>query len=161
VAEPVAAAAEIAPAIEPEPAVAPVAAMTALVLLPETAVHASLWSAAEIVSRATRAPGAASLDLAPVLHEFPPVIGESAHPTPVVPLAVPVAAVLSGTAAPDAAAVSQPDPAASVAPPSPYGVPGFMAAAKLRSESIQWAVFGGTAGFLGVIWVAIWLMTGK
>jgi serine/threonine-protein kinase len=159
--EPVAAVAEIAPAIEPEPAAAPVAAMTALVLLPEIAVHASLWSAAEIVSRATRAPGAPSLDLVPVLHESPPVAGETVNPTPVVPVAAPVVAFLPETAAPNAAAASHTDPAESVATPSPYAVPGFMAAAKGRSESIQWAVFGGTAGFLGVIWVAIWLMTGK
>jgi hypothetical protein len=25
----------------------------------------------------------------------------------------------------------------------------------------QWAVFGGTAAFLGIIWVAIWLTVGK
>jgi hypothetical protein len=28
-------------------------------------------------------------------------------------------------------------------------------------DSLQWAVFGGTAAFLGVIWAAIWLATGK
>ena len=128
--EPLAAAADLAPVVEPEP-----------VLLPETAVHASLWTAAEVVSLAAQS------DLAPVFAESPPVPVEAAHPTPAVPVAAPVAAVLSQTAAPDAL--------------SPYGVPGFLAAAKARSESMQWAVFGGTAGFLGVIWVAIWLMTSK
>jgi len=128
--EPLAAAADLAPVVEPEP-----------VLLPETAVHASLWTAAEVVSLAAQS------DLAPVFAESPPVPVEAAHPTPAVPDAAPVAAVLSQTAAPDAL--------------SPYGVPGFLAAAKARSESMQWAVFGGTAGFLGVIWVAIWLMTSK
>ena len=128
--EPLAAAADLAPVVEPEP-----------VLLPETAVHASLWTAAEVVSLAAQS------DLAPVFAESPPVPVEAAHPTPAVPDAAPVAAVLSQTAAPE--------------PLSPYGVPGFLAATKVRSESMQWAVFGGTAGFLGVIWVAIWLMTGK
>jgi hypothetical protein len=28
-------------------------------------------------------------------------------------------------------------------------------------DALQWAVFGGTAAFLGVIWVAIWFATGK
>jgi hypothetical protein len=28
-------------------------------------------------------------------------------------------------------------------------------------DSVQWAVFGGTAAFLGVIWVAIWFAVGK
>jgi hypothetical protein len=27
--------------------------------------------------------------------------------------------------------------------------------------SMQWAFFGGTAAFLGVIWVAIWVAVGK
>jgi hypothetical protein len=26
---------------------------------------------------------------------------------------------------------------------------------------VQWAVFGGTAAFLGVIWAAIWLAVGR
>jgi hypothetical protein len=28
-------------------------------------------------------------------------------------------------------------------------------------DPVQWAVFGGTAAFLGVIWVAIWFAAGK
>jgi hypothetical protein len=28
-------------------------------------------------------------------------------------------------------------------------------------DTVQWAVFGGTAAFLGVIWAAIWLAVGK
>jgi hypothetical protein len=120
--------------------------MPAPVLLPETAVHASLWTAAEIVSLAAQS------GLAPVFAESSPVPVETVHPAPVVP----VAAVFSETAG-----VSQPVPAASEPTLLPNAVPGFLAAAKARSESMQWAVFGGTAGFLGVIWVAIWLMTGK
>ena len=51
-----------------------------------------------------------------------------------------------------------------IAPPvpglSPYAMPAFIARARRGSESVQWAIFGGTAGFLGVVWVAIWLSTG-
>jgi hypothetical protein len=136
--------------------------MPALVLLPETAVHASLWTAAEIVSRAAQgSPAAPPLDLPPVLAESQPVPVETAQPTPAVPVAAAVAAILSETTEPIAEAVIQPAEAESEPTLSPFGVPKFLTAARERSESIQWAVFGGTAGFLGVIWVAIWLMTGK
>jgi hypothetical protein len=146
---------------QPEAQLAPAAAvMPAPVLLPETAVHASLWTAAEVVSRAARAPGAPSFDLPPVFATSP-VTGETAHPTPVVPAAAAVVAALSETTAPDAASVDQPAPAASVETLSPYSVPAFLVSARARSESTQWAVFGGTAAFLGVIWTAIWFITGK
>jgi eukaryotic-like serine/threonine-protein kinase len=123
-------------------------AMPPPVLLPETAVHASLWTAAEVVSRAAQSSGAPSL---------------AAPPTPPapVPVATPAVAALSGTVAPEVAPVSQPTPAATNPALSPYGVPEFLAAAKTQSESVQWAFFGGTAAFLGVIWTAIWLFTGK
>jgi len=57
--------------------------------------------------------------------------------------------------------VIQPDPAAPVSTPTPYDAAGFLAAAKAKSESLQWAVLGGTAAFLGIIWVTIWLVAGK
>lgn len=180
--EPVAAAAEIAAAIEQEPVAEPViaeatpepvaaaaiepeppaaATMPLPILLPEIAAHASLWTAAEVVSHAAWAPGAPSFDLPPVFAEFPPVPCETTQPTPAEPVAAAVVAVLSETTAPNAADVSQPAPAASEPTLSPYSVPRFLAAARVQSESIQWAVFGGTAAFLGVIWTAIWLITGK
>ncbi len=28
-------------------------------------------------------------------------------------------------------------------------------------DSVQWAFFGGTAAFLGIVWVAIWFAVGK
>ena len=40
-------------------------------------------------------------------------------------------------------------------------VPPFMTTLRNAPNSLQWAVFGGTAAFLGVIWVAIWFAVGK
>jgi hypothetical protein len=28
-------------------------------------------------------------------------------------------------------------------------------------DSVQWAFFGGTAAFLGIVWAAIWFAVGK
>jgi hypothetical protein len=39
--------------------------------------------------------------------------------------------------------------------------PKFMTNLRNAPDSLQWAVFGGTAAFLGVIWVAIWFAVGK
>jgi len=143
--EPVAAvvAVEPAPVLEPVPAAEPVAVEegektgqeACAPLLAETAVHANLWTAAEIVSRA------AASDVQP--SSAPAMVAE---PQAAIPLFVPL---------------SQPGPAAPVSTTTLYDAPGFLAAAKTKSESIQWAVFGGTAAFLGAVWVTIWLVTGK
>ena len=39
--------------------------------------------------------------------------------------------------------------------------PAFMIELRHAPDPVQWAVFGGTAAFLGVIWVAIWFAAGK
>ena len=40
-------------------------------------------------------------------------------------------------------------------------MPAFMVNLRKAPDHLQWAVFGGTAAFLGVIWVAIWFAVGK
>jgi hypothetical protein len=68
-----------------------------------------------------------------------------------VELAAPAATVAPPMMAPVAAARQAADPAS---------MPGFIAT-RPAPDSLQWFVFGGTAAFLGVIWVAIWLVVGK
>jgi hypothetical protein len=55
------------------------------------------------------------------------------------------------------APIPAPQPEPVVVPP----VPPFMTTLRNAPNSLQWAVFGGTAAFLGVIWVAIWFAVGK
>jgi hypothetical protein len=40
-------------------------------------------------------------------------------------------------------------------------MPPLMTRLRRAPDHLQWAVFGGAAAFLGVIWVAIWLAVGK
>ena len=69
---------------------------------------------------------------------------------PVAPAPLPLAAL-----PPEPVPVPQPEPV--VVEP----VPAFMTTLRNAPNSLQWAVFGGTAAFLGVIWVAIWFAVGK
>jgi hypothetical protein len=69
---------------------------------------------------------------------------------PVAPVPLPLAAI-----PPAPAPAPEPEPVA-VEP-----MPPFMTTLRNAPNSLQWAVFGGTAAFLGVIWVAIWFAVGK
>ena len=69
---------------------------------------------------------------------------------PVAPAPLPLAAI-----PPVPAPVPEPEPV--VVEP----MPPFMTTLRNAPNSLQWAVFGGTAAFLGVIWVAIWFAVGK
>jgi hypothetical protein len=40
-------------------------------------------------------------------------------------------------------------------------MPAFMTTLRNAPGATQWAVFGGTAAFLGVIWAVIWFAVGK
>jgi hypothetical protein len=74
-----------------------------------------------------------------------------AAPAPVAPLALPLAAL-------------PPSPAPVPLAPAPVvksSFPALMTDLHHAPDSVQWAIFGGTAAFLGVIWVAIWLAVGK
>ena len=100
---------------------------------PPDALQNNLWAAAAMVAEA------ASTHVAPV---------PAPAPAPL-PLAAP---------APDPLPVPQPAPAPA---PEAGPLPVFMTTLRRVPDSLQWAVFGGTAAFLGVIWVAIWFATGK
>ena len=144
-------------AADPPPAPAPAAAPEpAPALLPETVVHASLWAAAEIVARAVAAPDLADSD-AGVGFAPPHLVPIETAPGVSGPAVAPAGPVASPTVVP----IIRPGPVAPVATPSPYDAARFLAAAGAKSQSIQWAVLGGTAAFLGVVWVTIWLVTGK
>ena len=74
-------------------------------------------------------------------------------PSPVVqPLARPEPAT------PVATAFTAPMPALA---PQPDFIAAVKADVRNPPDAMQWFVFGGTAAFLGVIWVAIWLVAGK
>jgi len=121
-------------------------------LLPETAVHAAPWDAADIVARAAATSDSAHTEtpsMSPQQHLWGPVVAGPLSPAP------PIAPV------PTQLPTIQPGPAAPAAMTSPYDAARFLTAARAKSDSIQWAVLGGTAAFLGVIWVTIWLVTGK
>jgi nicotinate-nucleotide--dimethylbenzimidazole phosphoribosyltransferase len=159
-----AAAAGPPPAPRPlHPVIAPVLPQPepASVLLPATAVQTSLWDAAGMVARAAATPDLAYSDAAPVFAQRSPGAFETA-PVSSSPAVVPIVAPVPGPVAPPPVVpVIQPGSVAPVATPSPYDAAGFLAAARAKSDSIQWAVLGGTAAFLGVVWVTIWLVTGK
>jgi hypothetical protein len=82
-----------------------------------------------------------------------------------------VAEAASSRAAPPAPAAPPPLPLAAALPHDPVSVPqpalvaeaipAFITNLRRGPDSVQWAVFGGTAAFLGVIWVVIWLAAGK
>ena len=42
-----------------------------------------------------------------------------------------------------------------------YNIPAFIAAAKGGITKMHWYIFGGTAVFLGGIWIVIWFAAGK
>ncbi|MGD0771985.1 MAG: protein kinase [Candidatus Solibacter sp.] len=102
-------------------------------LAPPDALQNNLWAAAAMVAEA------ASTHVAPV---------PAAAPAPL-PLAAPT---------PDPFPVPQLAPAPV---PEAGPLPVFMTTLRRVPDSLQWAVFGGAAAFLGVIWVAIWFATGK
>jgi hypothetical protein len=69
---------------------------------------------------------------------------------------------LPAAPAPMPLAVLPPEPVPAPPPePEAKAVTPFMTNLRQAPNSIQWAVFGGTAAFLGVIWVAIWFAVGK
>jgi hypothetical protein len=82
-----------------------------------------------------------------------------------------VAKAASANTAPFIPAAAAPLPLAALPPepvPAPQPepvvvepIPAFMTTLRQAPNSLQWAVFGGTAAFLGVIWVAIWFAVGK
>jgi len=65
------------------------------------------------------------------------------------------------TPLPFAAPRPSPDPVPLAPTLAPAKFPAFMVELHHAPDPVQWAVFGGTAAFLGVIWVAIWLAVGK
>jgi hypothetical protein len=109
------------------------------------------------------------------------MVAESACPTPVSPAAFlppsPGTAVLAqpelppaatATATATVAATMTASTAAAVAPelqpeaePVAEMHPGFMGSVQRAPDNMHWFVFGGTAAFLCVIWMAIWLVAGK
>ena len=132
---------EAAPAPEPAAVLVEAAVMPEPVAIPAPeaavappdALQNNLWAAAAMVAEA------ASTHVAPV---------PAPAPAPL-PLAAP---------APEPVPVPQPAPAPA---PEAGPLPVFMTTLRRVPDSLQWAVFGGTAAFLGVIWVAIWFATGK
>ena len=64
------------------------------------------------------------------------------------------------------AALPEPEPEPEVEPePEPErdvsAMPAFMTTLRNAPGPTQWAVFGGTAAFLGAIWAVIWFAVGK
>jgi hypothetical protein len=45
--------------------------------------------------------------------------------------------------------------------PSLHAVHSLATRARHGSESMQWAIFGSSAAFLGIVWFAIWLSVGS
>ena len=99
---------------------------------PPDPLHKNLWAAAEMVAQA--------------------VSPHAAPPVSVAPAPLPLVAAAPPAPAPAAAPIPQAVPEA---------MPPFMTRLRRAPDHLQWAVFGGAAAFLGVIWVAIWLAVGK
>jgi hypothetical protein len=82
-----------------------------------------------------------------------------------------VAEAVSPHAAPPISVSPAPLPLIAPIPPAPApapipqalpeAMPPFMTRLRRAPDHLAWAVFGGAAAFLGVIWVAIWLAVGK
>jgi hypothetical protein len=81
---------------------------------------------------------------------------QQAPPSVAAPPPLPLAAALP----PEPVPVPQPAPAPTLVPEA-QAISAFMTNLRRAPDSVQWAVFGGTAAFLGVIWVVIWLAVGK
>jgi ribonuclease E len=116
---------------DPAPAIAQSPPQPNPAVAPPDALHNNLWAAAAMVAEAAST------------HPPPP---SAAAPAP-----LPLAAL-------------PPDPVPAPLPvlaPEAGPIPVFMTTLRRVPDSLQWAVFGGTAAFLGVIWVAIWFATGK
>jgi hypothetical protein len=95
------------------------------------------------------APDALQKDLWAAAEMVAEAVSAHAVPPPAPPVALPLAAI-------------PPEPAPAPLPvPAPQVVPAFMVNLRKAPDHLQWAVFGGTAAFLGVIWVAIWFAVGK
>jgi hypothetical protein len=122
----------IAPeAVAPETATVAAPEARAPESAPAGPIHDALWAAAALVSE-----GAST--------NVPP-------PSPVAPSPLPLIDL-----------PPTPDPVPLVPKPAPESkFPAFMTELRNAPDSVQWAVFGGTAAFLGVIWVAIWLAVGR
>jgi hypothetical protein len=54
-----------------------------------------------------------------------------------------------------------PDPVPLAPIPTPTKFPAFIVELRHAPDSVQWAIFGGTFAFLGVILVAIWVAAAK
>ncbi len=111
-------------------------------------LKSALWAAATMVSES-----ASTVPLSAASFLPPPPAGTVQRAKP--ELAAPVA-VLAPAPVALATVMTAPEPAV-----DPKLLPGLIANIQRAPDSIQWFVFGGTAAFLGVIWVAIWLVAGK
>jgi hypothetical protein len=145
-----------APVAEPEPQLvahavaAPASAMNGAAFDEE--LKSALWAAATMVSDSA---AARPVSAASFLPPPPTSTVQLAKPESVAPVATAAQLPIAVAPAP-APVVSAPEPAV-----DPRLLPGFMATVQKAPDSLQWFVFGGTAAFLGVIWVAIWLVVGK
>jgi hypothetical protein len=123
-------------------------------------LQSTLWAAASMV--------ASSASVKAAVTYLPPQESTArlAKPELVLPTATPLKAAMPEMAAPQVGPQivpqAPPQGAPTTAPNSdPNLPPGLMAAVRRQPDSMTWFVFGGTAAFLGVIWVAIWLVAGK
>ena len=149
--------AELAAAPELAPAIADAAAAPDPASEPETSPPAALppGEAAVIAAAAEPAPAVAPPDaLHNTLWAAAAMVAEAAstHPAPPSPAAPPPL--------PLAALPPSPDPVPAP-PPAPVAIPAFMTNLRHAPDSLQWAFFGGTAAFLGIVWAAIWFAAGK
>jgi hypothetical protein len=80
----------------------------------------------------------------------------STHPAPPSPAAPPPLPLAALPPSPDPVPAPPPTPE-----PAPVAIPAFMTNLRHAPDSLQWAFFGGTAAFLGIVWAAIWFAAGK
>src|ERR1035437_1006063 len=116
-----------------EAAVIAAAAEPAPAVAPPDALHNTLWAAAAMVAEAA-----------------------STHPAPPSPAAPPPLPLAALPPSPDPVPAPPPTPE-----PAPVAIPAFMTNLRHAPDSLQWAFFGGTAAFLGIVWAAIWFAAGK
>ena len=155
--------AELAAAPELAPAIADAAAAPDPASEPETSPPAALppGEAAVIAAAAEPAPAVAPPDaLHNTLWAAAAMVAEAAstHPAPPSPAAPPPLPLAALPPSPDP--VPAPPPAPQPAP-APVAIPAFMTNLRHAPDSLQWAFFGGTAAFLGIVWAAIWFAAGK
>ena len=146
---------------EPAPAIADAAAAPDPASEPETSPPAALppGEAAVIAAAAEPAPAVAPPDaLHNTLWAAAAMVAEAAstHPAPPSPAAPPPLPLAALPPSPDPVPAPPPTPE-----PAPVAIPAFMTNLRHAPDSLQWAFFGGTAAFLGIVWAAIWFAAGK